>query len=95
MTLVAVAVTYRVTIYSASRSVNLYTPRMDLNAILIELRREHDQLGEAIVAMERLAASGKRRRGRPPAWLSAARQGSEEQPVAKRRGRPRKNVGGA
>jgi hypothetical protein len=68
---------------------------MDLNTILTELRRERDQLNEAIAAIERLAASGgKRRRGRPPAWLSAARQGSEEQPVAKRRGRPRKKAGG-
>jgi hypothetical protein len=61
---------------------------MDVNAILTELCRERDQLDETIAAIERLAASsGKRRRGRPPAWLAAARQGSGEQPVAKRRGR--------
>jgi hypothetical protein len=67
---------------------------MDVMGILDALRRERDQLDETIVAIERLAASsGKRRRGRPPAWLSAARQGSGEQPVAKKRGRPRKNAG--
>jgi hypothetical protein len=60
---------------------------MDVNAILTELRLEHDQISEAIIAIERMAASGKRRRGRPPAWLAAAKQGAEEQP-AKRRGRP-------
>jgi hypothetical protein len=44
---------------------------MDVNKILDELRSEHQQLGEAILSLERLAAGGKRR-GRPPAWLQAA-----------------------
>jgi hypothetical protein len=65
---------------------------MDVMGIIEQLRCERDQIDEAIAAIERLAASsGKRRRGRPPAWLSAARQGSEEQP-ARRRGRPSKNA---
>jgi hypothetical protein len=46
---------------------------MDITKILEELRREHQQLGEAILSLERLAAGGKRR-GRPPAWLAAAQQ---------------------
>ena len=51
---------------------------MDITKILEELKREHQQLGEAILSLERLAAGGKRR-GRPPAWLAAAQQ---SQPVA-------------
>lgn len=46
---------------------------MDVNKILDELRREHAQLGEAILSLERLAAGGTRR-GRPPAWLQAAQE---------------------
>jgi len=44
---------------------------MDITKILEDLRREHQQLEEAILSLERLAAGGKRR-GRPPAWLAAA-----------------------
>jgi hypothetical protein len=43
---------------------------MDINKILAELRLEHEQLGEAILSLERLASGGARRRGRPPAWLA-------------------------
>ena len=43
-----------------------------------ELRAERDQLDEAILLFERLAAGRGRRRGRPPKWMSAV----------KRRGRP-------
>ena len=43
---------------------------MDINKILAELRLEHEQLGEAIASIERLAMGGAKRRGRPPAWLS-------------------------
>ena len=46
---------------------------MDITKILEDLRREHQQLEEAILSLERLAAGGKRR-GRPPAWLAAAQQ---------------------
>jgi hypothetical protein len=67
----------------------MHSPGMDVNAILTELRRERDQLNETILAMERLAASsGRRRRGRPPAWLAAAKQGAGEQPARRKRGRP-------
>ena len=53
---------------------------MDVNKILVELRQERQQIEEAIISLERLARSRGRRRGRPPAWLSAA--------TPKRRGRP-------
>ena len=46
--------------------------------MLGELRAERDQLNEAILTLQRLAAGRGRRRGRPPAWMTAV----------KRRGRP-------
>ena len=51
---------------------------MDVSKILAELRQEREQLEEAILSLERLAAGRGRRRGRPPAWMSEA----------KKRGRP-------
>lgn len=61
---------------------------MDITKILEELRREHQQLGEAILSLERLAAGGKRR-GRPPAWLAAAQQSTgAAPPVHRGPGRP-------
>lgn len=52
--------------------------KMDVLKMLADLRQERDQLEEAILTLERLARGRGRRRGRPPAWMSAA----------KRRGRP-------
>jgi len=43
---------------------------MNLTKILEDLRREREQIDEAIFSLERLA-SGAPRRGRPPAWLKA------------------------
>jgi hypothetical protein len=43
---------------------------MDVNRVLADLRQEQKQLGEAILALERLAAGGAKRRGRPPAWMA-------------------------
>ena len=54
---------------------------MDVNKILVELRQERIQIEEAIISLERLSRSRGRRRGRPPAWLSAIS-------APKRRGRP-------
>ena len=51
---------------------------MDVTKILEELRREREQLEEAILSLERLARGRGRRRGRPPAWMMEA----------KKRGRP-------
>jgi hypothetical protein len=42
---------------------------MDVLKILADLRRERDQLDEAILTLERLAQGRGRRRGRPPSWL--------------------------
>jgi hypothetical protein len=58
---------------------------LDINNILEELRQERDQLGEAILSLERLALGGAKRRGRPPLWMAAAKSA---QPTVKRRGRP-------
>jgi hypothetical protein len=56
---------------------------MDIAKMLAELRQEREQIKEAIMTLERLAAGHGRGRGRPPAWMT----------TVKRRGRPpgRKN----
>jgi hypothetical protein len=54
---------------------------MDVSKILRELREERTHIQEAILTLERLAAGQRRRRGRPPAWMSP-------QPAAKPKGRP-------
>ena len=59
---------------------------MDINKILNEMRQERNQVEEAIISLERLAVGRGKRRGRPPAWMAAAKSVSE--PTAKRRGRP-------
>jgi len=51
---------------------------MDLLKMLADLRHERAQIEEAIVTLERLSQGRGKRRGRPPAWMSAI----------KRRGRP-------
>jgi hypothetical protein len=51
--------------------------------MLAELRGGRDQIEEAILTLERVAAGRGRRRGRPPAWMTAAADGAP-----KRRGRP-------
>jgi hypothetical protein len=62
---------------------------MNLTKILEDLRREREQIDEAILSLERLAAGGTPRRGRPPAWLKAQRSrvrtqnGSKEAPATK------------
>ena len=50
--------------------------------MLAELRQEQEQIEEAIMAMERLARGQGTRRGRPPAWMTVAKD------TVKRRGRP-------
>jgi len=51
--------------------------------MLTELKRERDQLDEAILTLERLASGHGRRRGRPPAWMT-----KHKTEGGKRRGRP-------
>ena len=58
---------------------------MDIKKILEQLHQEREQLREAIMAIERLALGGAKRRGRPPAWMALAKS---SHPDAKRRGRP-------
>ena len=63
---------------------------MDINKILEDLRQEREQLEEAILSLERLAAGGKRR-GRPPAWIAAVRQQKEPvKPVVAKTKKPRR-----
>ncbi|MFB3776432.1 MAG: hypothetical protein ACE141_02445 [Bryobacteraceae bacterium] len=47
---------------------------MDVSRILAELRVEREQIEEAILSLERLAASRGRRRGRPPKWMAEAKK---------------------
>ncbi len=46
---------------------------MDISKILADLRKERDQLEEAILAIERLAYGRGKRRGRPPSWMVEAK----------------------
>jgi len=48
--------------------------------MLAKLRAQRDQISEAMVALERIAAGQGKRRGRPPAWMTELK--------TKRRGRP-------
>ncbi len=76
---------------SSKRSNALFCVNMDLAKMISELRAERTQVEEAIMALERLAQGQGKRRGRPPAWVSAMRIGIEEVPAPdgpKRRGRP-------
>ena len=57
--------------------------------MLSELRTEREHIEEAIVVLERLAHGQGKRRGRPPAWMSAAK--SKESASAKD-GTPKKRV---
>lgn len=74
---------------------------MDIDKMLGELRREREQIDEAILTLERLARGRGRRRGRPPAWLKEAAaavnaaeaiEGSPLEPKRKGRSPAAKNV---
>jgi hypothetical protein len=56
---------------------------MDILKMLAELRQERAQIEEAIIILQRLSLGQGKRRGRPPAWMVAAKEGAP-----KRRGRP-------
>lgn len=59
---------------------------MDIITMLAELRSERERLTEAILVLERLAAGGQNRRGRPPKWIAAsAASADDERPTGKRR----------
>ncbi len=61
---------------------------MDVAKILAELRLEREQIEEAIVSLERLAQGRGRRRGRPPAWMTAANKRVKAATAAKKSGGP-------
>ena len=42
---------------------------MDVLKMLADLRREREQIDEAILTLERLAQGRGKRRGRPPSWI--------------------------
>ncbi|HUQ91811.1 MAG TPA: hypothetical protein VM120_09025 [Bryobacteraceae bacterium] len=46
---------------------------MDVSKMISELRSELQEIEGVILALERLAIGGGKRRGRPPKWLAAAR----------------------
>ena len=48
---------------------------MDILKMITELRSERAAIEQALLVLERLAGSHGKRRGRPPAWLSAAKSG--------------------
>jgi len=67
---------------------------MDVMKILADLRREREVIEEAILTLERLARGQGKRRGRPPAWMSALKEKEKKAEAAEkkpgRRGRPPK-----
>lgn len=38
--------------------------------MLADLRAQRERIGEAVLVLERLAAGGQKRRGRPPKWMA-------------------------
>ena len=45
---------------------------MNITQVLAELRAERAAVEEAILVLQRIAAGGPRRRGRPPKWMRGA-----------------------
>ncbi len=67
----------------AFMAMRYHANHMDVLKMITELQQERAQIEEGIVALERLARGLGKRRGRPPAWMSAMNADSP-----KRRGRP-------
>jgi hypothetical protein len=53
---------------------------VDIVKMIAELRLERAAIEEALITLERLARANGKRRGRPPAWLSAARS-ADSKPI--------------
>ena len=78
---------------------------MNYIEMLEDLRQERDLVDHAIAVLERMQVGAPRRRGRPPGWLNdrtkeimgaaggaqADSTNSGDEPVKRKRGRPRKN----
>jgi hypothetical protein len=47
---------------------------MDLDQMISTLKTERDALDAAILVLERLASTQRRRRGRPPAWMQVRQE---------------------
>jgi soluble lytic murein transglycosylase-like protein len=58
---------------------------MDLARMIAELRSESAAIEEAMVALERLSQTHRKRRGRPPAWIAVARSAGLPPAERKRR----------
>jgi hypothetical protein len=56
--------------------VTMFLPAMDVLKMIAALRAERVAIDEALIVLERLAGSHGKRRGRPPAWMTAIRGGS-------------------
>lgn len=56
--------------------------------MLADLKEERERIDEAILAMERLSLGAGKRKGRPPAWLSALNAAQEDSAPAKRGRKP-------
>jgi len=52
--------------------------------MLSDLRREREQIDEAIVTLERLAQGRGKRRGRPPSWMKEIKASPEGKRKTKR-----------
>lgn len=57
--------------------------------MLAELRSEREQIEQAIIALERLARGGGKRRGRPPKWMADSNDSTGDS-AAEPSKRPRK-----
>jgi hypothetical protein len=42
---------------------------LDIAGLILDLRRQRNDLAEAIAALERFSLSGSKRRGRPPTYI--------------------------
>jgi hypothetical protein len=56
---------------------------MDIKKILMELHSQRENIDQAIAALEHV--DGRKRRGRPPKWMSQSLQ--EKRPLAERKKR--------
>ena len=57
---------------------------MDIAKMISELRAERENIEQAIIALERVARSRGKRRGRPPKWMSERTQAKGTSKRAKR-----------